>query len=366
MENSPKKLNVRIVILIVVAVILLLIIGWSARSMFQLYNHIQTQAAATPTPSPNISSMLSTTLDPLAPTPTPAPLLLKSGSAGEKVSHLQTRLRELGYYQGEVDGQFGPGTKDAVVWFQTQHGLNGDGIVGPATMDMMDSTTAQMAIATPGPKGDTLPLADINDENGLPLLVNRQSPIPADFQALDLVYLNQVLPQELVVIKGGDIQGNATAATALQTMFTAAHHQGLTIWQISAGYRSYTYQQSLFDDKVASYKSEGFSNDRAISAAKQTVAEPGTSEHHTGLAFDITVPGETFKYTDQSKWLAANCWDYGFIIRYQEDKQDITGFLAEPWHIRYVGVEHSLPMKNGNLALEEYLADQVNNISFVQ
>ena len=86
------------------------------------------------------------------------------------------------------------------------------------------------------------------------------------------------------------------------------------------------------------------------------MADPGTSEHHTGLAFDITVAGTIFKGTKQQIWLHKNCWDYGFIVRYQDGKEDVTGFIAEDWHIRYVGVEHATAMRDQNLSLEEYLA----------
>jgi len=95
--------------------------------------------------------------------------------------------------------------------------------------------------------------------------------------------------------------------------------------------------------------------DKARSAARKTVADPGTSEHHTGLAFDITTPGKTFMGTPQQKWLHEHCWEYGFIIRYPEGKEDITGFVAECWHIRYVGVVHSIPMRDSGECLEEYL-----------
>ena len=77
----------------------------------------------------------------------------------------------------------------------------------------------------------------------------------------------------------------------------------------------------------------------------------------TDGAFDITVAGTTFKGTEQQKWLQKHCWDYGFIVRYQEDKEAITGFLAECWHIRYVGVRHSVIMRDQNLCLEEYLGE---------
>ena len=167
--------------------------------------------------------------------------------------------------------------------------------------------------------------------------------------------LRNVLPSSLVYVKGSEIEGDRTAVAALQTMLEAAAADGVTGWQISAGYRSYNYQQTLFDRQVKQYQAEGMSRDKAVSATRLTVADPGTSEHHTGLAFDVTVAGTTFKGTDQQKWLHKNCWDYGFIIRYQEDKEKITGFLAEAWHIRYVGVKHSVVMRDKNLCLEEYL-----------
>ena len=85
------------------------------------------------------------------------------------------------------------------------------------------------------------------------------------------------------------------------------------------------------------------------------MADPGASEHHTGLAFDITVAGTIFKGTEQQIWLHKHCWDYGFIIRYQEDKEDITGVTYESWHYRYVGVEHAKIIMKEGLCLEEYL-----------
>ena len=151
--------------------------------------------------------------------------------------------------------------------------------------------------------------------------------------------------------------GSSKTAQALITMFEGAKADGVTGWQISAGYRSVKYQQTLFDRQVAEYQNQGMSTAKAKSAASKLVADPGASEHHTGLAFDITVAGTTFKGTEQQKWLQKHCWDYGFIVRYQEDKEAITGFLAECWHIRYVGVRHSVIMRDQNLCLEEYLGE---------
>jgi D-alanyl-D-alanine carboxypeptidase len=139
-------------------------------------------------------------------------------------------------------------------------------------------------------------------------------------------------------------------------MLTAAHTDGITVWQVSAAYRTWQMQDDLFNAQVADYmRNNRLSETDAVSAARLTVADPGTSEHMTGLAFDITVPGKSFKGTEQANWIAANCWDYGFILRYEEDKQRITGFLAEPWHIRYVGKEHSIPIRDAGMCLEEYV-----------
>lgn len=81
----------------------------------------------------------------------------------------------------------------------------------------------------------------------------------------------------------------------------------------------------------------------------------GESEHQTGLAFDINSTRWDFAETKEAKWLANNCYDYGFIIRYLEGKENITGYVYEPWHIRYVGKEISSQMKNSGLCLEEFL-----------
>ena len=84
-------------------------------------------------------------------------------------------------------------------------------------------------------------------------------------------------------------------------------------------------------------------------------ARPGYSEHQTGLAFDIINTDPSFDSTPEGKWLAANCYKYGFIIRYPKGKENITGFVYEPWHIRYLGVEIATSVYDSGLCLEEYL-----------
>lgn len=117
------------------------------------------------------------------------------------------------------------------------------------------------------------------------------------------------------------------------------------------GYRSEEYQRQLYADRVASQGAE---------AAARYVALPGNSEHHTGLAMDLTVytdsgEGHTLRTYEKCAWLVDNFENYGFIMRYPEEKESITGIGYESWHYRYVGVPHSLIMKEKNLCFEEYV-----------
>ncbi len=278
------------------------------------------------------------------PTPSPTPSLLSKGNQGDSVRALQTRLKELGYYTGGVDGDFGGGTQEAVRLFQSQNGLTVDGVCGAQTLMAVFASDAPAVTVTPTP-----------DPATLPLLVNGDNPLDASYVPSNLVVLRNALPESLVYVKGSDIQGNREAADALKTMFTAAKDDGVAGWQISSGYRSYKYQKDLFDKQVAAYISQGKNQASALSSTRLTVADPGTSEHQTGLAFDITVADTTFKGTKQQKWLDGHCWDYGFIIRYPDDKANITGIIGECWHIRYVGTTHSTVMRDRDWCLEEYI-----------
>lgn len=278
------------------------------------------------------------------PTPTATPSVIRKGEHSDRVTAVQERLKELGYYTGEIDGQFGSGTEEAVRLFQRQNGLDVDGVIGNQTLAaVMDPDTAMITV-TPTP-----------DPATLPILVNRDNLLPESYKPDGLVLLRNVLPSSLVYVKGSEIEGTPEAADALKRMFQAAVNDGITGWQISAGYRSYAYQKKLFDASVDEFMAGGSSYANAVSSTRLTVADPGASEHQLGLAFDITVADTIFKGTPQQLWLEKNCWDYGFIIRYQDGKEDITGYLAEDWHIRYVGLPHSLTIRNQNWALEEYI-----------
>ena len=330
--------------------VLLIFLAFKSSDTWRIY---RAEEATTPVPTATVHSV-NVTHDPSVVTATPAPtaVYMASGSAGDGVKQLQNALKELGFYTGEVDGQFGRGTRDAVELFQSQHGLQADGIVGEKTWEMILSGNAHRVEITPTPAAtDTL-------SGDMPLLVNRQRGLSADFQPADLVTIKDVAPEGVFLYKKEGLQGVRTAGEALIRMVQAAQNEGITPWQISESYRTYADQQRIFENRVSQYlkENEGASRERAVSATRQTVADPGQSEHHTGLAFDLTVPGAYFSDTAQYAWLARNCWDYGFIMRYTDEKEDITGFMGEEWHVRYVGVEHSLKMRDMDMCLEEYVA----------
>ena len=137
----------------------------------------------------------------------------------------------------------------------------------------------------------------------------------------------------------------------MQSFVAGARAEGLSVF-LSSGYRGYEEQQYLFNRKVEQYGEE---------QAATIVSRPGTSEHQTGLACDITdeyyeLKNESLENTALYQWMSRHCQEYGFIVRYPKDKEEITGIIYEPWHFRYVGVEAATYMAEQNLCLEEFVA----------
>lgn len=138
---------------------------------------------------------------------------------------------------------------------------------------------------------------------------------------------------------------NPDAEAAFDKMKQAAADEGLNIY-ISSGYRSYDYQSGLYDRYVKKSGRE---------EADRYSARPGHSEHQTGLAFDLNTIDWDFEDTPEFDWVSAHCAEYGFIIRYPKGKEDITGYMYEPWHIRYLGKDTAQSVSDSGLTLEEYL-----------
>ena len=299
----------------------------------------------TPTPEPTpIPTPTPVPVPTSAPTPSPVTYTtLRKGTNGPSVVRMQEALIALGYLDGKADGDFGSGTQNAVIQFQAVNGLSADGIAGSKTLSLLYS-------------GDALDASQAPEMDYL-LLVNRDSRLDKNFAPTDLVKIEDVIPSSVLKVKYKGTQANRVATEALGRMLEDAIDEGITVWQVSSAYRGYSDQQALVDQSVAKYKKNNpdWSRERCLSATYQTVAPAGTSEHMTGLAFDITVPGVSFTGTAQQKWLHEHCYEYGFIVRFTEDKQDKTGFLAESWHFRYVGVQAAQVMEYNNWCLEEYV-----------
>lgn len=154
---------------------------------------------------------------------------------------------------------------------------------------------------------------------------------------------------ELDTVEGQKLDKRMT--DAMKDFVAAARAQGLSVY-LSSGYRSYDEQNYLYQRKVSQYGEE---------QAKKIVAPPGTSEHQTGLACDITDKYYEFKNSSLEntalyQWMSQHCQEYGFIVRYPKDKEDVTGIIYEPWHFRYVGKDAAEYIMDKGLCLEEFVA----------
>ncbi len=176
-------------------------------------------------------------------------------------------------------------------------------------------------------------------------LINRQYTITADYIPNDLVMPNVARSSASVLMR-------REAAEALEQLFAAAKaEQNYTLTAVS-GYRSYQTQNNIYRRRVKN-------------AGQQTadlyVALPGASEHQLGLAMDVGRRASSrlrasFGNTPEGRWLAENCYRFGFILRYKAEWVETTGYGYEPWHIRYVGVEHAQRIQALNIPFEDYIA----------
>lgn len=179
-------------------------------------------------------------------------------------------------------------------------------------------------------------------------LVNKQYYLPDEYIPSDLT-------RPKVAFSFGDQKIEKSmmrkdAADALTKMFTEAKHTGIELYAVS-GYRSYSRQKAVFDEEV-----NRFGKEKAIMES----AIPGTSEHQSGLAMDISSQSnhfdltEGFADTNEGKWLAENAHRFGFILRYPKGKKGITNYEYEPWHFRYVGLIAARIIYEHKWTLEEY------------
>lgn len=182
------------------------------------------------------------------------------------------------------------------------------------------------------------------------LLANAENPLPQDG-----------------TVQTEDVQNgyemDKRAAPAMRDMIQAAKEDGVELMLCSA-YRSVEKQQQLFDRSQQAYMAQGMSEQEAYAKTATETAIPGTSEHQTGLAADIVTPtyqmlDAGFADTPAGQWLSEHAVEYGFVLRYPQDKQEVTGIIYESWHYRFVGRTHAKLMKESGLCLEEYLQQEL-------
>lgn len=212
--------------------------------------------------------------------------------------------------------------------------------------------TASSTVLTKYSLAETVAL----NENGLPViinctaidvLVNKERNLPANYIPPDLVK-----PDVRFSFSGEHERQlmRAEAARALEELFAAAKAEGIELAAVS-GYRSYETQKRIFNNNVAN---------KGLEEASKFSARPGQSEHQTGLAMDVSAASvgyrlvQEFGETKEGQWLKEHAHKFGFIIRYPKGKEHITGYLYEPWHLRYVGRPLAQILVQSELTLEEF------------
>ena len=187
--------------------------------------------------------------------------------------------------------------------------------------------------------------ADMNVSDWRMILVNRDYILPDGYK-----------PELSRAVENGygDVYLDERVAPYYNEMYKAAYEDGIHLVPIS-GYRSVERQENNFERKINYYMDMGYGKVEATQKAATIILPPGTSEHNAGLAMDICSLEQNFEETDEFRWLCENAADYGFILRYPEDKQDVTKIIYEPWHWRYVGIEAAKEMKANGECIEEYL-----------
>ncbi|KQX05287.1 MULTISPECIES: M15 family metallopeptidase [unclassified Leifsonia] len=235
------------------------------------------------------------------------------------------------------------------------HGADGPTSADPSRSGSPTASASQTPTPTrPAPAQTPTPTAvpsfdkaarSIDDPASIWVVSDKLRPLnPVDYEPADLV--------DVPVAHTWDPVLRQEASDAVVAMFqTASDEAGLALASNSA-YRSFSTQQSVYDDDVAALGQEG---------ADLSTARPGFSEHQTGLAIDIGAESgdcslsQCFADTAEGQWLAANAYRFGYLLRYPADKVPVTGFEFEPWHYRYIGVDLATEMhRSGVTTLEEF------------
>ena len=211
-------------------------------------------------------------------------------------------------------------------------------------MDLLTKMVSILAAGTMVLSGALKEAAPQHDADGLLFLVNRQYMVTDAYEPAEL---------REAQVPGQVRQMRPEAAAALEEMYAACKEEtGATLISVS-GYRSYTKQSRLYAAKLKRVNNN-------VAKAQEYVAPPGASEHHLGLAMDIGQQSKAalsakFADTPGGIWAKENCWRFGFILRYGEEWESVTGYKYEPWHFRYVGKELAKEIHDANVPFETWL-----------
>lgn len=230
------------------------------------------------------------------------------------------------------------------------HDLDEDGMVSYGTMEVLSAleeygrqTGREDAQETENVSGET----EFSRDDWRLVLINKQHSIPEDYTFTLASFMNFKCDERIL--------------DDLADMFQAAKDDGINL-EIRSPYRTHERQVYNFNERIKEYMNRGMSYMEAYQVASKVITVPGNSEHEIGLALDITCEGfpkllQSFGDTEAGKWLAENSCKYGFIVRYPEGKEYITGIDYEPWHFRYVGVEAAMLITEKEITLEEFWED---------
>lgn len=190
------------------------------------------------------------------------------------------------------------------------------------------------------------------------LLVNAQNPLPENYD-----YEGNLIEMPTKYINGMLKQIDKNVWPYMQAMIDAqrAAETDPKNWlYVRSPYRSYATQKMLFTQETKKWLEDGLSSEKAEAKAATVVTRPGTSEHNTGFSADFNIAEDSFESTPMFTWMQEHAADYGFVLRFPKDKQEITGITYESWHYRFVGINNAKEMNRLNMCLEEYV-EYMNN-----
>lgn len=187
-------------------------------------------------------------------------------------------------------------------------------------------------------------IAGIDDENNWTVaIISVNYPLP-----------DKYTPKLAAALPSSNIELDARIVQYYQQMYAAAKQAGCILTPYS-GYHSYSLQETTYTRKLNFYLSQGLSEEEAKAQTNKKILPAGCSEHNAGIAVDIVSASADFVNTKEYQWLRDNAHNYGFVLRYPEEKEALTGVSFQPWHWRFVGVENAQKMVSANQCLEEFL-----------